>query len=235
MTKMNDKVNGFILSISDYKETDSLMKVITKEYGILSFVTKSSKKMTSKNHYLPMCEYELLFDYKDNKTIFSLHNGKLLNNYFDDKDIEMMSFKNIIIEACIKNQDIPTYDELLFVFKNINKDNRFLLGSLFFSYLIKQYGIMPVVDHCSLCEDTKVVSISNAHGGFLCHKHLNGEKIIDVERLKKFRMIIKANFEHYDILKQFSFDFIDFNYVVSFFMENADLQLKSYNLYEKLI
>lgn len=229
---MNDKVRGFILSQSDYKEKDVLMQVITKEYGIISLVAKSAKKVDSKNHFLVMCEYEFIIDYKENKTIFSVHGSKLLNSYFDDNNINMMSFKNILLEATLKNKDIDTYDELLFIFKNLNNDNQYLLGSMYFSYLIKKFGITPVVDECVVCGNKKVVAMSNKHGGFLCLHHLNGEINLPIEMLKKFRLIIKGEFKDYNVLKAFSYDVDDFNLVINFYLENAFLKLKSYDFYK---
>ena len=96
---MNDKINGFVLSSSDYKEADVLMQVLTKEYGILSLVGKAGKKLDSKNHFLPMCIYEFIIDYKQGKTIYSVHGSKLIDNFFEDGNIELMSLKNILIEA----------------------------------------------------------------------------------------------------------------------------------------
>lgn len=231
---MNDKVSGFVLSQSDYKESDMLMQVLTKEYGIISLVGKASKKLDSKNHFLPMCIYEFMIDYKDGKTIYSIHGSKLIGNYFEDSDIEMMSFKNILIEASLKNKDINTYDELTFVFKNINKDNKYLLGSMFFSYLTKQFGVAPIVDGCVICGNKKVVSLSNSNGGFVCEKHTNGLSPLPVDRLKKFRLIVKGEFKDYDVLKDFEYDINDFYLICNFYLENAYLKLKSYEFYKSL-
>ena len=231
---MNNKINGFVLSISDYKENDVLLQVMTKEYGILSLVGKASKKLDSKNHFLPMCIYEFMIDYKENKTIYSIHNHKIINNYFLDDDIELLSLNNIFLEASLKNRDINSYDELLFVFNNINKNNRYLLGSLFFDYLAKSFGIMPYVDGCVICQNSKVVSISNVDGGFLCSNHLHNEKTLPVDRLKKFRMIVKGGFENYDSLLNYDYDINDFYLVANFFLQNSDLKLNSYELYRSL-
>ena len=125
---MNDKITAFVLNQSDYKEADVLMQVASKEYGIISLVGKAGKKLSSKNHFLPMCLYEFIIDYKEGKDIFSIHGYKLLENYFEDKDIGMMSFKNVILELVLKNRDIDCFDPLLFVFRNINKENRYLPG-----------------------------------------------------------------------------------------------------------
>lgn len=231
---MNDKVNGFVLSQSDYKESDVLMQVLTYEYGIISLVGKASKRLDSKNHFLPMCIYEFMIDYKHGKTIYSIHSSKLIDSYFDDSDIEMMSFKNILIEAVLKNKDINTYQQLCFVFKHLNNNNKYLLGSMFFSYLTKQFGITPVVDGCAVCGHKKVVSLSNNDGGFVCEKHTNGLNSLPVNRLKKFRLIIKGEFKDYDILKDFDYDINDFYLIVNFFLANTDLKMKTYEFYKSL-
>ena len=231
---MNDKISGIVLQTSDYKDNDILAQVLTKQYGIISFVAKGSKKLNSKNHILPMCVYEFIYDHKDGKTIFSIHNQKLLRNFFQDKDIEMISFKDVLIELTLKNRDIDTYDELLFVFNKLNKENRYLLGCLYLSFLIKEFGIAPNVDGCVICGNKKVVSISSQHGGFLCINHIQGHEIMSLERLKKFRMIVKARMENYDVLKDIIFDNIDFENLLEFYMINADIKIRSYDLYKTL-
>ena len=231
---MNDKVCGFVLSQNDYKESDTLMQVLTKEYGIISLVGKASKKLDSKNHFLPMCIYEFIIDYKDGKTIYSIHGNKLIKSYFDDSNIDMMSFENVLIEAVMKNRDISTYDQLSFVFDNMNESNKYLLGSMFFSYLSKRFGVTPMVDGCCVCGHSKVVALSNHDGGFVCEKHTNGLNPISVERLRKFRLIVKGEFKDYQILKDFDFDINDFYLITNFFLENADLKMKSYDFYRSL-
>lgn len=231
---MNDKVKGLILTISDYSEADVMMQVLTKEYGILSFVGKSSKKINSKNHFLPLCLYEFIIDYKEGKTIYTVHGQKLIRSYFESQDLEYVSFKNILVELALKNKDIDTYDQLKFVFDHMTLDNKYLLGSMFLSYLIKCFGIMPVVDGCVVCNNQKVVSLSNTHGGFLCMNHLNGNEILSVEHLKKFRLIIKANFEHYDVIKENEYDYKDFCILMDFFLENSDLHLRSFDFYQTI-
>lgn len=231
---MNDKVNGFVLNQSDYKDSDVLMQVLTLEYGIISLVAKAAKKLDSKNHFLPMCVYEFMIDYKHGKTIYSVHSSKLIDNYFEDSDIDMISFKNMLIEAVLKNKDVSTYNELTFVFKHLNNKNKYLLGSMFFSYLTKQFGITPVVDGCAVCGHKKVVSLSNVDGGFVCEKHANGLNNLPVDRLKKFRLIVKGEFKDYDVLKDFEYDINDFYLIANFYLSNADLKMKTYDFYKSL-
>lgn len=232
---MNDRISGLVLSEADYKETDVLLQVLTKEYGILSFVGKAAKKLSSHNHFLPMCLYEFMIDYKETKTIFTIHGSKLLENYFESSDIEMISFKNILTELTLKNREMATYDQLLFVFRNLKRENRYLLGSLYLNHLISLFGIAPVVDGCALCGKKQVVTFSKRHGGFLCNEHRGGEEPLPVERLKKIRLIVKGGLEHYEVLKDLDYDFTDFSLLMDFFLENADLYSRSYDFYRTLI
>ena len=231
---MNDKLTGFVLSISDYKEADCMMQVLSEQYGMLTLIAKSSKKISSKNHFLPLCTYEFIIDYKENKTIFSVHGHKLLKSYFDNDDLEYISFKNIIIELTGRYKEQVDFETINFIFEKMNKENRYLLGSMYLSHLIKGFGITPRVDGCVVCNNKKVVSLSNRQGGFICLDHLNGLDPVDVERLKKFRLIIKGSFEHYDILKDFSYDFKDFSLLMDFFVENTGVNVKSYTFYKTI-
>ncbi len=232
---MNDKITAFVLSQVDYKEADVLMHVISREYGHLSLVGKAAKKLSGKNHFLPMCLYEFIIDYKEGKDIFSVHGYKLLENHFEDKDIRMMSFKDLLCELTFRNKDIDLFDPLCFVFRHLNDEELYLLGSMYVSYIIKRFGIMPVVDGCALCGNKKVVALSNRHGGFLCIDHLSGEQTQSVDTLKRFRLIIKGEFKDYEVLKQFDYGFKDFSLLMDFYLSNTDLKLRSYEFYKKLV
>ena len=105
---------------------------------------------------------------------------------------------------------------------------------MFISHLIKNFGITPIVDSCCLCDNKKVVSVSNRHGGFVCEKHLGGEEILPVETLKKFRLMIKGNFSNYDVLKDFRYEARDFYLLVDFFILNTDIRIKAYDFYRTM-
>ena len=232
---MNDRIEGLVLSQSDYRDADVLMQVLCKDHGVLSLIARSSKKLTGKNHCLPMCRYEFIIDYKDNKTIYTIHNQKLIASYFEDKDIMMMSFKNVLAELVLKNKEIDLYDELTFFLERLNRENMYLLGSMFLAKLIKGFGIAPMVDGCVVCGNKKVAALSNRHGGFLCTDHLNGEPVEDVETLRRFRLVNKAEFSNYDVMKDFVYTFRDFDLLMSFYLDNSDLRLKSYDFYRNLV
>ena len=231
---MNDKIHGLVLSAADYHENDVMMKVLTEEHGILSLVGKAAKKLSSKNHFFPLCLYEFIIDYKDGHTMYSIHGSKLLKDYWSDSAFDLLNFKNILLELTWKNSEIPSYEQLLFVLDRMNEQNKFLLGGLYVSYLMKEFGVAPMVDHCVVCGNPKVVGISNRQGGFLCQMHLQGEENLPVERLKRFRLLAKADPDRYEIIKEIPIDFQDFATLLDFFLANSDMQLKSYRFYKTL-
>ncbi|MBQ6559584.1 MAG: DNA repair protein RecO [Erysipelotrichaceae bacterium] len=231
---MNDKVNGLVLSLNDYHENDVMMKALTREYGILSFVGKAAKKLNSKNHFFPLCLYEFIIDYKDGHTMYTIHGSKLLKDYWSDSAFDLLNFKNILLELTMKNSEIPAYDELLFVLNHIDDQNKYLLGGIYVSFLMKEFGVTPMVDHCVLCGNTKVVAISNRHGGFLCQNHLQGEENLPVERLKRFRLLARADRSKYEMISNIDIDMKDFTILLDFFLANSDMQLKTYRFYRSL-
>lgn len=231
---MNDKIEALVLKINDYKENDLIMECITPDRSFLSLVGKGSKKVNGKNHFYNLCLYEFIVDYKDNKTMFTIHNSKLIKNYYSD-NLKMTAYKNILVELTLKSKELYTsemYNNLLFTFDNMQESNMYLLGSLYLSYILKINGITPIVDKCVVCGNKRVVSISNKLGGFVCLEHSNDR--LNVNELKKFRLINKAVFNNYDSIKDIEYNFNDFSLLINFFMHNSDTNLKSFKLYKEL-
>jgi len=233
---MNDKTCGIILTSQDYKENDSLLQVLTREYGVISLIAKGSKKMTSHHHYMPFCVYEFIIDYMDRKTIFTPKGSKLIKSFYDDS-IKLLSFMNILSLAYIRNKELlheNEYELLLFILERLNEKNLYLLGSLFFASLLKLSGISPRVDGCVECGNNLVIGLSNNKGGFVCKTHALGNDILDVDRLKKFRLINKADYLNYDLLKDYDFDLKDFSIITDFYIYNSGIKLKAYDFYKTL-
>jgi len=237
---MNDKTLGIILSSRDYRENDLLLNVLTKDFGFISFIAKGAKKISAKNHFNVMNVYEFLFDYKEGKDIYTVKTSRLVSNYYDDTNMKLTALKNILLQVTIKSKEIKDnkfYDYLLYVLDKINDDNKYLLSSLYFSYVLEKHGILPRVDSCVLCGNSKVVTISNNHGGFLCKEHSLGSNNESVETLKKFRLIVKASsdFNNYELIKENKYNLDDFKKLVDFFIANSEIRLSSYDLYLELI
>ena len=231
---MNDKVKGIILKINDYKENDQMIFALCKDYGVLSLIGKSSRKISSKQHFYEGCYYEFMIDYKEGKTIFGIHGSKLIKAYYDLNNTALFSYKNIFLDLTYKAKDIidnNCFENLLFMLEEINDGNKYLCGSLYLSYLLRIFGISPNVDECVMCGNKKVVAISSGQGGFLCIDHLKGERVLDVDTLRKFRLVAKANYTNFDDIKD-KYSFEDFALLMDFFMHNSSINSKPYDFFK---
>lgn len=221
---MNEKTNIFLLARSDYKENDELLRVLSKDYGLLTFVAKGSKKMNNKGAYLfPYNEYELIFNYRDDKDMYILSHRRLVSNYYPaDADfnqlyalglINEIAYNNLLDNHLVNYRDY--YDALRFAYEHIREDYLLVL-MLFISFVLKQEGVNPQVDHCVLCDRTRVAGISTSLGGFLCPEHLGNHSPYSSERLSKFRLINKASFKDLEVLKNYDYDFDDLSILTAF-------------------
>lgn len=234
---MIEKIECVVLRIQDYKDNDLLLHVISKDRGFLSIVARSAKKMTSKQKFFESCLYEFIIDYKDMKTIYTNMGSKLLKSYYDLSDTNLMSYKNIFFDLLLKSKELyepEMFNNLLIFLNNIDNSNKYMIGSLFVSYLSLTHGIIPNVDECVVCKNKKVVSISNQFGGFLCLEHSSGTLPQDINTLKKFRLITKARFKDLDIIRDNEYVFNDFKLVIDFFLHNTGLLSKPYDFYRSL-
>ncbi|MBR3228555.1 MAG: DNA repair protein RecO [Erysipelotrichaceae bacterium] len=234
---MNDRIKGLVLSVNDYRENDLILQIISEDKSFLSLIAKGAKKIAAKRHFSALCIYEFIIDYKDNRTIYTVHNAKLLKSYYDDSDLQMLSYKNILCELCLKSRELyepRMYENICLSLEELDRDRMYLIGSLFVSYLLKLYGIYPNVDECVVCGKEKVVGISKKLGGFLCLEHLGQEEAVGVDRLKKFRLINKADFDKLSYIRDVEYDLNDFSLIMDFFIENSDLNIRSYRLYRDL-
>lgn len=226
---MNDRVIGIVLKESDYRENDSLVQVLSKDYGYFSLVLKGSKKINSQNKVFPLCIYEFIIDYKETKDIFLCMGKTLIKSYYCD-DLKLLSFRNIFAEASLKSRQLDNnlYDDLIFCLDK----STYASGALFFRYLCFYYGISPYVDGCVICDNKKIIRLDNEAGGFVCLRHASLKESQDIERLRKFRLLCKARYDHYQ--KLIDYDVQDFMWIVGFFIQNSGISLNTYKFYNEL-
>lgn len=239
---MNDKSQGIILSVSDYRDNDLICQVLFKEYGLLSIVAKGAKKITSKNAYslLPSSLSEMMFDYKEHKTIFTLKSANLVHSYYQDDDIIKITGLQLILDiakhAIVGSDNTDKiYDLLLETLKYSETNDIIHVLAIYLAHMAKIVGISPYVDGCVKCNDSKVVTISKEDGGFLCLRHAINLPKYSIDVLKKFRLVNKMNFEHINLLGDLQYDYQDLDYIANFFIQNSFINIKSYNFFKTIL
>lgn len=249
---MNEVTQGIVLKQSSYRENDLLVSVLTKEYGRLTFVAKGAKKLTSKNAVActPFVVAEYIFDFQDEKTMYTLKNGVLQESNRHIRDnLEKVHAAQLFCELVelmipqgLEEAEVcgMTYDLLLFCFQKLNEANGYWLPLCFFlAKTLEIQGVSPMVDGCVFCEDTSIDGIDLDAGGFICKSCFSESEngvAYSGEILKKFRVINKAKMEHYDILQnQFLWDYKDVEILIGFLQEHTGIYSKNWDFLKELI
>ena len=246
---MNDKVTGFILKQSDYKDYGVILSVLTKEHGKLSIVANGVRKPTSKNagRLIPYTKGEFLIDYKENKTIFSLKNVSTIETYKNmHMDLSLSTCLSVIGEmsdSFVMNGEESEYYkevydslELSFTLLENHKDPITVL-SLFCSDIMKYFGISADVDECVHCGSSLVQAISIKEGGFLCKECATkeGVSLKDAATLKRFRLICKGSLRQFEIIEKCGgATYDDLKNLIEMIRIHTGIKIRSFGLFERL-
>lgn len=236
---MNESDNVIVLNQIDYKDNDAIISVLTQNYGKFSFYVKGYKKITSKNVYA--CQLfdnsNFLFDLNESKNVQVLKSATLINDFSNIKaDYDKMVIASIMCEILNSLDDNNLYN---FALKSLqlleNTNEPILIYNLFIVQIMNLLGINAYVDGCVMCDDNKnIVTISIVDGGFVCN---NCNKQIhlphmDVELLRKFRVINKANYDVIDKLQGYN-DYKLTELLMGVFTNYSGMNLISYKALEK--
>ena len=170
------KIEGIVISETNYSESSKILNVLTKDLGIIGIMSKGCRKVKSN---LRSVSTKLIYGdfniyYKENgiSTLISVD----LKRYFKNimTDIIKISYATYLIELTSQtykqNPSIEIYD--LFI-EGLNKiedglDPLVITNIIELKYL-DYLGIGINVDGCNICgNQTEIVTLSSKSGGFIC-------------------------------------------------------------------
>ena len=246
MESMNKKCEGIVLRQSEYRDSDMILSVLTKEYGKMSFLAKGLKKAKSKNASSTSLFTKSIFHFNENgkegmKTLKMSERINMHHHIYED--LLTQSCAQIMCE-CMDKMILEDSEEMYEVlasslsYLNEGKNPLVVLGL----YLVKcnaYCGISANVDGCCKCHSQKnIASISLKDGGFLCTKckdplyHVHYSE----KQLRNFRLFHKAGIDDIDILiKYVDCSFDDIKIIVSFLEEYSGIHLRSIAFLEKIM
>lgn len=244
------RIEAVILKQQDYRENDALITVLSKDYGKLGFVCRGIRKMASKNAVscMPFVLSELMFDYKEQATLFSLKSARVLAAHRHIReDLEKMTIAQVMCEIADKlleqgESDLEAAGEL-YELLSVSLDrldseaDSYLILAQFTALALKTEGIEPVVDECVLCSNTQVQTISVEDGGFLCAEcaAMVHARPMEVGALKRFRLINKAQLVHFAQLRPYGpWTKNDAELLVEFLMLHSGVKLESWRFLDRL-
>ncbi len=148
------KSEGIVLQNIKYADKKVILKVFTKQHGLLTFYAITGKAPTSKvkvASVLPLSIIELNFPFKQNKDVQQLHEANLI--YVPDQigrnynKLAIAQFLNEVLIKCIK-EHLPNEDLFEFItgtFKQLNESEEgFANAHIYFLLELSRYlGFEP--------------------------------------------------------------------------------------------
>ena len=192
------KTEGIIIGETNYSESSKILKVFTKDYGVISIMSKGCRNLKSKLRGVSskMVYANFQFHYKKNgiSTLISADIINTLRNILID--IERISYVSYLIdltEQVYKNSnEKEIYSIFIATILKINEKYDYeALTSIYELKLLDYLGIRPNVDGCGICGNTKnIITISTSDGGYICKNCYRNGKIYSNKTIQLVRMFI---------------------------------------------
>ena len=189
-------VEGIIVSSSPYKESSKLIRMITKDNGIISLIAKGSRTMKSDlrvvTDKITYAKYTILYKEKGLSILIS---GDIINPLkVIKKDLIKISYVTFLLDlteqVMKQNSDENIFklltDSILKIEENYDP---LIITNILEFKLLEYLGVMPVIDRCSVCgSTTSIATLSSYRGGYVCNKCLTNELIVSEKTIKLIRM-----------------------------------------------
>ena len=192
------KVEGIVLGETNYSESSKILKVFTKEYGIISVMSKGCRSLKSKlrgvSNKLSYANFHI--HYKENgiSTLIEADTIDTLKNIITDiLNISYLSYILDLTEQVYKHsKSDEIYKILISIVNKINEGyDPSVLTIIYELKLLQFLGISPSIDGCSICGNTNnILTISVRDGGFVCKNCYSSGKIYSNQVIKLIRMFI---------------------------------------------
>lgn len=201
---MIDKVEGYIISESEYGETSKIINVITKDKGIIGIMVKGAKKIKSPffNKVSKFTKASFNIKYKKDKisTLISID----IIDYFKNikTDIEKVTYASIISELVTQISKHESNSDIYEIYdKSIKKINEGIsplgITDIFKLKMLTHLGVDLHLDSCAICGSKKnIITISCNNGGYICKECYKNEKIVSENAIKLIYALYHINIEN---------------------------------------
>ncbi len=199
------KVEGLVVNEQNYSESSKILKIFTRDYGLISVLSKGCKKPKSSLKEGSNKLIYAVFDisYKENglSNLVGIDIIDIFKNILMDyRDLERKMYTFTIVDLTLqilpqreidKDEEKEIYDILIATIKKINEgiNAKILLDIVMLKYL-KFLGVLPNLDSCSFCGTThNIVTMDSKSFGFVCKECYTNEIMVNKESLKLIRML----------------------------------------------
>lgn len=176
------EVQGIIFKRRKYKDTDLIVKIMTKNNGIISLIVKGAMRPKSKLNAATLnFSYGTYVIYTSGHGLSSLRTYKevkQLDGIYDDliKNAYTSFILDLIDHAFVEYQPIGKYYDLAdFAIHKINKGvDPEIITQIVQMQLLTAFGVQPELRHCLICKKEQGrFDYSIKLGGVICSDHFN--------------------------------------------------------------
>lgn len=199
------KTKGIVVTEQLYSESSKILKVFTKDYGVISIMSRGCRKPKSVFHEASNKLIYANFDisYKENgiSTLVAVDIIKIFRNIvMDYRDLEkkMYAFSLVDLSLQVVGQKYISKEEVEKIYdifsSSLCKIDEGFAPSIIFAIVKLKYleylGVKPSIDSCSNCgSKTNIVTISAMSFGYICSNCYHNEKLVSKETIKMIRML----------------------------------------------
>ena len=194
---MIKKLEGIVISETNYGDSSKIINVLTKEFGIIGMMAKGAKSLKSKlrcgtDRFSYGC-FQVY--YKENK-LSLLSSVDIINPFRNIKnDIELVSYLNYIVEltsqVAKQHYDETLFDNMINTILKIEEGlNPLIMTNILETKYLDYLGVGLNFDACVKCGSTlNIVTLDGDAGGYLCNKCLTQNNyLINPKSIQLFRM-----------------------------------------------
>lgn len=237
------KVEGIVLTETNYSESSKILNVLTKEYGRIGIISKGCRKIKSK---LRGVSSKLIYGnfniyYKENglSTLISVDVINSFNNI--QKDLKKISYAAYILELIDQVSKQNNNEELFNLFKNTllkieEGYNEEILTIILQLQALTYLGVSPSIDGCSICGNNKnIITLSSSSGGYVCKDCYKNDYIVKDITIKLIRMFYYVDVEKISKLDIKEENLKEINYFLDDYYDRyTGIYLKSKNFLKSI-
>ena len=240
---MLKKIEGIIISETNYGETSKIINIFTKD-GIIGAIAKGAKSIKSPLRSSTMTFTYAKFNiyYNENK-LSTIKSADIINDLSNiKKDITLISYMSFLCDLSTQvmkqnnNEDI--YNLLISSLLKINNGlNPMVITNILELKLLDYLGVGISFNSCAKCGSThNIVTIDPDIGGYICQNCYTNEILYDEKTLKMLRMYYLVDINTITDLKISDKVIKNINYFVNTYYDRyTGLYLKSKKFLNEMI
>lgn len=198
----NELYNGIVLRVTDYRESDRILNILSRERGLIAATARGARKPNSK--YAAIAQQFTCGEVEVNERVgkLQLSSATVLESFYSIREsYEQLVSATRIVNAAehIAEHDIPNDALFLLVYnalsviaygENDPKD----IELTFFAKLLKLEGLAPALTYCLKCgrdlRSQKEVRFSNSLGGSVCERCGSAFRTVSALSLEALRRMM---------------------------------------------